>query len=274
MTRGTTEEFYRLAVLGHPIAQSKSPFIHTHWLALNRLAGSYVARDVPPDALGEHVSQLVREGYKGWKITLPHKEQMHALCDVLDASAQAIGAVNTVRVLEDGRLQGFNTDAGGWWDSIAPSLPAKPRTALVLGAGGAARAIMFALQQQGITTYICNRTHDRAAQLAAQFSATPVSWERAEELLPEMDLLVNTTSLGMAGQSPLVFDLQGLQSHTLVSDLIYKPAMTPLLNAAQAKGCQAVNGLGMLLGQAARAFQIWTGVQPEIDAHLIEALQG
>lgn len=265
---------YKLAVIGHPVAQSKSPLIHTGWLHDLGLSGSYVARDIAPENFATGIAQMIAEGFTGWNVTIPHKEAMFTRCDALSDVAKAIGAVNTVKVNADGTLFGTNTDADGWWESIAPMLMQAPDHAVVLGAGGAARAIVYALTARGIKTTLANRTISRAEALAGQFDADVVDWNGLEHALAHADLLVNTTSLGMENQPELVLDLSALPPHALVSDLIYKPQITPLLAQAQARGLRTVNGLGMLLEQAKLAFTVWTGTQPVITNALRQQLEG
>ncbi len=261
------------AVIGHPIAHSKSPRIHNYWLQQNGLAAQYTAIDIAPDALAAQIPLLLAdENLAGFNITLPHKEKIMAFCDVLDPSAKAIGAVNTIYKNDQGQVVGANTDAYGFWQNIAAAYPdfsVKDQTVFILGAGGAARAVIYAIKEQGAgRIVICNRTRSKAEYLAEEFGAEICDWADAAAALAECCLLVNTTSLGMYGQDPLSLDISALPQNALVNDIVYAPLQTELLQKAAARGNKYVQGIGMLLYQAQKAFHFWYGIWPEVDAQL------
>ena len=270
-----TDKHYILAgVMGWPVAHSRSPAIHNHWIRHYGLNGSYVLLPVQPELIGDAVRGLRALGFAGCNITIPHKVAAMPLVDRIEPLAARIGAINTIVVEKDGTLAGYNTDAYGYIQSLLDAQPgwradAGPIT--VLGAGGAARAILVALAERGAKEIrLCNRSLDKAQALAAEFGAPirAVPWEQREEALDGAALLVNTTSLGMKGQGPLEISLARLPQHALVSDIIYVPLETPLLAAARQRGNATVNGLGMLLNQARPAFQHWFGVMPEVTPEL------
>lgn len=263
----------RAGVIGHPIAHSKSPIIHGYWLETLGIEGRYDRYAIEPDHLAEGVATLVHDGICGFNVTIPHKLAIMDLCSEVSETAQQIGAVNTVTVLEDGRLSGDNTDAFGFRANLESSVDAavlsRVQTALVLGAGGAARAIVYALSSMGVSTIVVvNRTYERAAELAASLGATTGAWEDRDALVSGSDLIVNTTSLGMAGQPPLDIDLSLAKEGTIVADIVYTPLETPLLRAARDNGLVAVEGLGMLLHQARPGFERWFGIRPDVDKEL------
>lgn len=261
----------KAGVIGHPISHSKSPLIHGHWLAQHKIEGTYDAIDIAPENLARDVRRLIDDGYAGFNVTVPHKVAIMDLCDRLDETARIIGAVNTV-VIRQGKLTGKNTDAYGFIENLKVTLPdhafAKP--ARVLGAGGAARAIIYALLLEGVPhVYLSNRSADKAEALRDlnPERITIVPWEARSDFSDE-GLLVNTTSLGMKNQPALDMDLTTLPVDAAVYDIVYAPLMTDLLKAAQARGNPIVTGIGMLLHQARPAFQAWTGVMPDVDAIL------
>ena len=266
------------AVIGSPIKQSKSPLIHNHWLQQDNIPGVYVAHEIIPEQLKERLSGLKSAGLKGFNVTIPHKDAMMALCDEVDARARAIGAVNTVSV-RDGRLWGTNTDAYGFIENIRSTIPGSDFTAgpaLVIGAGGAARAVIYGLLEQGVPQiFLSNRTQARGAELAAAFGARVqvVAWDAQEDILERCTFVVNTTSLGMTGQPPLELDLSLLRRQAVVCDIVYNPLVTGLLAAAEAKGCRTVGGLGMLVYQAAKAYETWFGHAPVVDDELMGKLK-
>ncbi|WP_421707928.1 shikimate dehydrogenase [Algihabitans sp.] len=262
-------------VLGWPVRHSLSPRLHGHWLKRYDLPGSYEHLPVPPELFEGYVRALATNGYAGANVTLPHKEAALALCDEVDPAARAIGAVNTL-IFRDGRIEGQNSDAFGFLESLRQDLPAwKPSTgpAVVLGAGGAARAIVFALKSAGVSEIrVVNRSAARAERLVADFgsSVTARPWTAAG--LVDTCLLVNATSLGMAGQPPLELDLQSLPSTAAVADIVYQPLRTELLSRASAAGHATMDGLGMLLHQARPGFEAWFSHRPEVDAALRAAV--
>ncbi|WP_457108504.1 shikimate dehydrogenase [Methylobacterium sp. P5_C11] len=266
----------RAFVVGHPIAHSRSPLIHGHWLAEHGLAGSYERLDVAPEAFPDFVRGLPASGYRGGNVTIPHKEAAFALADTLTPRAEKIGAVNTLVVEPDGRIRGDNTDAPGFCAHLDQSLgeawPARAGgTAVVLGAGGAARAVVVGLAERGMARIlVANRTLSRAEAVAALAPGigTALAWDALPAALREAGLLVNTTSLGMKGQPPLDLDLAPLPAEAAVADIVYAPLETALLAAARRRGLAAVDGLGMLLHQAVPGFEAWFGLRPTVTPAL------
>ena len=266
---------YTLAgVMGWPVAHSRSPLIHGHWIREHGLNGDYVLLPVQPQRLPDAVRGLRALGFAGCNITIPHKVDALAWVDHVDPLAQRIGAVNTLVVGPEGDITGYNTDAYGYTESLLQAradwrADAGPVT--VLGAGGAARAILVALAARGAREIrLCNRSQDKAEALARELGGPlqVVPWAQRHEALAGCALLVTTTSLGMKGQDPLDISLDRLPREALVSDIIYVPLETPLLAAARARGHTVVDGLGMLLHQARPAFQHWFGVLPEVTPGL------
>ncbi|MER9213993.1 shikimate dehydrogenase [Mesorhizobium sp. M0663] len=259
-------------VTGHPIAHSRSPKIHGYWLAKYGIGGVYEAIDVAPEAFAEFLQTLQAQGYRGGNVTIPHKEAAFALATRRDADAEQIGAVNTLW-FENGELWGGNTDAHGFaanLDEYAPSWAANG-PAVVLGAGGAARAVIHALKQRGISDIrLVNRTLARAQELCDRFGAGVSAHGMAAtgELLEDAGLLVNTTVLGMHGNEGLSADPGRLPDRAIVTDIVYVPLETPLLATAKARGLRTVDGLGMLLHQAVPGFERWFGIRPEVTAEL------
>jgi shikimate dehydrogenase len=262
----------RLACLiGWPAAHSRSPLIHHYWLRTLGIPGGYVIEAVPPDELQDFVFRLTLRGFVGANVTIPHKERVLAL-SAPDARARAVGAANTLW-FEDGELRSTNTDVEGFINNLDASAPGWETCAeaLVLGAGGGARAVVFGLLERGIAqVHVVNRTRERAQALASQFGdkVRPAGWEAITDLMPRADLLVNTTSLGMRGQGALDLDLSGLPNDAVVADLVYVPLTTPLLAAAKARGLKTADGLGMLLHQAVRGFELWFGRRPQVTSEL------
>jgi shikimate dehydrogenase len=265
-------------LLGWPVAHSRSPVIHNHWLAQYGIPGRYVLFPVPPEKLEAAVRGLAALGLRGCNVTTPHKQAIFPLLDRVDELARRIGAVNTVVVESDGTLTGFNNDGNGFIQSLRDADPAwSPGSGpiLVLGAGGAARAVVASLAAQGATEIrLTNRTLAKAQEIAAAIgpAVTVVPWEEREDALDGIALLANATSLGMAGKPALEMPLRRLPQRALVGDLIYIPPETPLLAEARARGNVAVNGLGLLLNQARPAFNAWFGVMPEITPALRQAI--
>ena len=258
-------------LIGWPAAHSRSPLIHHYWLRTLGIAGGYVIEAVPPDEFKDFVFRLSLRGFVGANVTLPHKEQALALSKP-DARARAVGAANTLWY-EAGELRSTNTDIEGFINNLDACAPGwdKASDALVLGAGGAARAVVFGLIERGVKrVHLANRTLDRARALADQFGADvhPVAWDSIGHVLPRSGLLVNTTSLGMHGQPALKIDLALLPPHAVVADLVYVPLETPLLAAARGRGLQVADGLGMLLHQAVRGFELWFGQRPQVTSEL------
>ena len=259
-------------VTGHPIKHSRSPKIHGHWLAKHDIDGSYEAIDVAPQDFAEFIAALRANGFRGGNVTIPHKEAAFALVHRRDQAAEEIGAVNTLW-FEDGLLWGGNTDGHGFAANLDDYAPGWANTgpAVVLGAGGASRAVIQALKQRGVGDIrIVNRTLARAQELRDRFGAGVSAHGTAEthELLADAGLLVNTTALGMVGNEGLAADPALLPDHAIVTDLVYVPLETPLLAAARARGLKTVDGLGMLLNQAVPGFEHWFGIRPQVTAEL------
>jgi shikimate dehydrogenase len=269
MTPGTKTP--AACLIGWPAAHSRSPLIHRYWLRMLGIEGGYVIEAVPPDDFRDFVLRLSLRGFVGANVTIPHKERALSLSKP-DARASAVGAANTLWY-ENGELCSTNTDVEGFINNLDASAPGwdKAEEALVLGAGGAARAVVFGLIERGIkTVHLANRTIGRAQALASQFGASvhPVAWDEVGELLPRAGLLVNTTSLGTRGQPPLEVDVSLLPGNAVVADLVYVPLQTELLAAAQARGLKTADGLGMLLHQAVRGFELWFGRRPQVTSEL------
>jgi shikimate dehydrogenase len=269
----------RCFIIGHPVAHSRSPLIHGHWLAEHGLAGSYERVDVLPSGLTAFVARIRAGEFAGGNVTVPHKEAVLPLLDEVSETARRMGAVNTIWRDEGGRLHGDNTDAFGFLahlDACVPGWLQRTRTALILGAGGAARAVIHGLVARGVERILLvNRSAERAVELAALFgngvSAQP--WAAAAALVGGSDLIVNTTSLGMRGQPPLAIDLSALRPGTIVDDIVYVPLETPLLAEARGRGGVAVDGLGMLLHQAVPGFERWFGLRPQVTPALRAKLE-
>jgi shikimate dehydrogenase len=258
-------------LIGWPAAHSRSPLIHHYWLRTLGIEGGYNIEAVPPEGFAEFVLHLSTHGFVGANVTIPHKERALALTTP-DARARAVGAANTLWY-EGGELRSTNTDIEGFIDNLDACAPKwdAGADALVLGAGGASRAVVFGLIERGFKRiHLANRSVERARALADQFGAQvlPVSWSAIGDLLPRMDLLVNATSLGMQGQPALEIDVGLLPSHAAVADLVYVPLETPLLASARARGLGTADGLGMLLHQAVRGFELWFGQRPQVTAEL------
>ncbi len=262
----------RAFVIGHPIAHSRSPLIHGFWLRQIGIEGSYEKVDVSPEALSNFIASLRAEGFAGGNVTVPHKTAVLSLVDEVDEAAAAIGAANTLW-FENDRLTAGNTDALGFLGSLdasAPGWDTPPGRAVVLGAGGAARAVVYALIGRGFEVCIVNRTLAKAVELAEIFDddAWAYSWSELPDLLKTTAMLVNTTSLGMAGQPSLEIDLGRLAPSALVCDIVYVPLETDLLRQARERGHRTVDGLGMLLHQAVPGFERWFGVGPRVTPEL------
>lgn len=278
---------FKLAgVMGWPIAHSRSPSIHNHWIKQHGLNGAYVLLPVDPANLKDALKGLSALGFAGCNLTIPHKVMALPMMDRVDETARRMGAINTIVVEADGSLSGYNNDGFGYVQSLLAAQPdwrADAGPALIVGAGGAARAVIVSLAEQGATDIrVCNRTDSHAQDLATEFSAefahslgtkvTFVPWTQRHAAVDGVALLVNTTSQGMGSNPALDLDLTQLPVTALVSDVVYIPKMTPLLAAAQARGNPIVGGLGMLLHQARPAFKRWFGVMPEVTPELLTAV--
>jgi len=261
-------------VFGWPVNHSLSPRLHGYWLARYGIDGAYVPLAVEPDDFETALKTLPKLGFRGANVTVPHKQAALALCDEVDALAERIGAVNTVVFTPEGRLRGSNTDAFGFLENLnqgAPAWRADGGAAVVIGAGGAARAVIAALVDVGVPQVrLVNRTLGRAEALSRDLggSLSVVPWPERNQSLDGANLLVNTTTQGMAGKPPLDLDLDSLPGDTLVTDIVYTPLCTKLLADAQARGNPTVDGLGMLLHQARPGFAQWFEHEPEVDGEL------
>lgn len=258
-------------VIGSPIAHSKSPQLHRHWLKTYGIAGHYIPMDVTNDSLENVLRTLPQMGFVGVNITIPHKEKVMGIADLVTDRAILIGAANTLIFRKDGKIHADNTDGYGFIENLkagAPHWDPRSGPAAVLGAGGAARAVISSLLEAGVPEImLSNRTRVRADKLKQDFGSRirVYEWVQAGNMIEDADLLVNTTSLGMIGKSELRVPLDGLRSSTIVTDLVYAPLKTKLLATAEEVGCVTVDGLGMLLHQAVPAFERWFGQRPEVD---------
>jgi shikimate dehydrogenase len=262
----------RACIMGHPVAQSRSPLLHGYWLKTLNVEGAYEHADVPPEAFPAFFRDLSGHGFVGGNITKPHKEAAFRLVDRREGAAEAIGAVNTVW-FDNGTLIGGNTDYLGYLahaDDRAPGWDARGGLAVVLGAGGAARGVIYGLRERGLDIALINRTRARAEELATDFAPHVRVHDLAElpRLLPDAALLTNTSALGALGQPPLAIDLAPLKNDAVVYDINYVPVETELIKTAARRGLRTVDGLGMLLHQAVPAFAKWFGVVPKVTAEL------
>ncbi|PCI33103.1 MAG: shikimate dehydrogenase [Alphaproteobacteria bacterium] len=280
----TNQKIIKTGVVGWPISHSLSPRLHGFWLKKYGISGDYQAYAVQPEDLGEFLKKMPEQGISGLNLTVPHKEIVFPFLDDVDETARRIGAVNVVS-LRDGRLHGTNTDGYGFLTNLkdnAPAWSAASGPVVVIGAGGAARAAIVSLLDEGVSEIrLINRTRTRADQLAEVFDDPRLvvcDWEKRSANLSGAALLVNTTILGMKGQPPLDIDLMALPPSAVVYDIVYNPLETDLLQAARARGNPVVDGLGMLLYQAAPAFEAWFGQRPEVDKilrdHVLEGFNG
>jgi shikimate dehydrogenase len=258
-------------LIGWPAAHSRSPLIHHSWLRTLGIEGGYTIESVPPEDVAEFITHLSHHGFVGANVTIPHKERALVL-SIPDERAKAVGAANTLWYDGD-TLRSTNTDIEGFLNNLDASAPEwdSIEDALVLGAGGSSRAVVFGLIERGIKrVHLANRTAGRAQALADQFgpNVIPVTWDAIDDVLPRAGLLVNTTSLGMKGQPALEIELGKLPPRAVVADLVYVPLQTPLLAAARARGLKTADGLGMLLHQAVRGFELWFGQRPGVTPEL------
>jgi len=267
-------------VMGWPVGHSRSPRLHGYWLEHYGIDGAYLPLAVPPEGLKAALQALPLLGFRGCNVTVPHKERAFTLVDECEPSARAVGAVNTVVVTADGRLHGSNTDGFGFLSNLDQEAPGWDQTegpTVVLGAGGAARAVVAALAgRRKQSLVLTNRSAERAHQLVRDLglTATVMPWAERDRLLAVAAVVVNTTSLGMVGQPPLDLDLSHLPPSAVVTDLVYAPLETPLLAAARARGARVVDGLGMLLHQARPGFEAWFGQAPAVTPALRQAVLG
>ena len=279
MSSAGTKEYRLAGVMGWPVAHSRSPLLHGYWIDHYRLSGAYVLLPVAPEGLANALHGLAALGFAGCNLTIPHKVTAMQLVDRVDPLARRIGAINTIVVEADGTLSGYNNDSFGFLQSLRDAKPdwrADAGPIVVLGAGGAARAVVACLAEAGAREIrLLNRTHRHALDIAhAVGVAVKTSpWEQRHDALADAALLVNTTSQGMSGEPPLDLSLTALPKHALVIDLVYVPLETPLLAAARERGNATVDGLGMLLNQARPAFEAWFGVMPEITPELRRVIE-
>ena len=261
----------KVCIIAWPAGHSRSPLIHNYWIKQHKLDAEYLREAVPAEKLAEFIKSMRANGYVGANVTLPHKETVLKLSDP-DERARAVGAANALW-FDDDRLRSTNTDVEGFLANLDAATPGWDRglsTAVVLGAGGGARAVVFALLAREVgRIYVINRTAERAKALRKKFGARVqvAGWEETTGLLGGAGLLVNTTTLGMVGQPPLEFNLRCPPS-LVVADLVYAPLVTGLLASARARGLRTADGLGMLLHQAVRGFELWFGIRPEVTPEL------
>ena len=266
------------AVIGHPIAHSKSPNVHGYWLRKYGLKGHYIPMDIAPDKLADLLPRLADLGFVGANITIPHKEKVMEIADLITDRATLIGAANTLIFRKDGRIHADNTDGYGFIENIRQAIPdwnPKSGPAVVFGAGGASRAVLASLLDVGVPKImLTNRTRIRAEKLKEDFGnrIQVIDWVQAGNVLEDADLVVNTTSLGMTGKPEMRVPLDGLKPGAIVNDLVYTPLQTRLLATAEQQGCRVVDGLGMLLHQAVPGFERWFGKRPVVDENVRAAV--
>ena len=272
------DRFLLAGVMGWPVMHSRSPVLHNYFFKQYGLAGTYVPLAIEPDDLEPALRALAPLGFAGCNLTIPHKERALTIVDEVDALAQRIGAISCVVVRSDGSLAGTNNDVHGFARNILQHQPdwrADAGPAVVIGAGGGARAVVYGLVERGAREIrVANRTRGRAETLAREFGAAvvPIDWNDRHRALDGAAMLVNTTSQGMVGQTPLDLDLETLPTSALVADIVYIPLETPLLAAARRRGNRTVDGLGMLLHQACIAWKLWFGLDPEVTPELRAAV--
>lgn len=263
----------RAFVIGHPIAHSRSPLIHGHWIREHAIDGSYEAIDVAPDDIPALIARLRSGEFVGGNVTIPHKETVFPFCDEVDPLAKMIGAVNTL-VMRDGKLFGTNTDYLGFLGNLDAAMPGwsdGPKDAVVIGAGGTARAVLVALRRRdGGRVHVLNRTLANAEALVNEIDGPfeAHGFEAFADLAPQTGIVINTSSIGMHGTKFDWLDFSLLAPGTLVTDIVYVPLLTPLLADAKAHGLPVVDGLGMLLHQAVPGFEAWFGVRPTVTPEL------
>lgn len=278
MSEGT--DIFRLAgVMGYPVMHSRSPLLHNHWMREHQITGQYIPLAVQPGNLEQALRALPALGFSGVNLTIPHKEAALQIVDRVDELALRIGAINCIVVTQDGKLEGYNYDAFGFIASVkeaAPTWSADLGPIVILGAGGAARAIIAGLMAEGAQDItIVNRTLERAMALAKDFGTgvRASEWSKGGQAIGDAAMLINTTSMGMQGQPPLTLDLDHLPENSTVCDIVYAPLQTELLKQAKTRGARTVDGLGMLLHQARPAFARWFGVMPQVTRELRSSIE-
>jgi shikimate dehydrogenase len=282
MAQASPSRFLLAGVMGWPVMHSRSPTLHNYWFKQHALAGAYLPLAIEPDGLAAALRALHPLGFAGCNLTLPHKQKAMAMVDEVDAVAKRIGAISCVTVGADGSLAGSNNDCFGFIHNLKQEQPlwrADAGPAVVLGAGGGARAVCYALMQEGAKEIrIVNRSFERAQGLADEFrvagvSLEALSWERRHDALEGVALAVNTTSQGMAGQAALEIRMDALPRTAVAADIIYVPLETPFLAMARLRGNPTVNGLGMLLHQARPAWKLWFDLEPAVTADLRQLIE-
>ena len=265
-------------VIGNPIDHSLSPKLHNYWLSLFNIDGYYIPLDIDPRNFENSIRALSGLGFVGANVTIPYKEKVLKIADKISDRAAIIGAANTLTFLQDGRIYADNTDGYGFLQNIKCKYndwTAGEGTSVVFGAGGASRAILGALIEDGANEVIlANRTRSRADQLRSDFGAKikVVDWMKVQNYLSDASTVINATLLGMDGKAELPIPLQGLKKNTLVTDIVYTPLNTPLLENAAKRGCRTVDGLGMLIHQAIPGFERWFGMKPDVSENLRKLL--
>ncbi|CAK7192281.1 Shikimate dehydrogenase (NADP(+)) [Commensalibacter sp. Nvir] len=260
------------AVIGWPIAHSRSPLLHNFWIKRYHIDGAYVPLAVKPQDFLVVINGLVRAGFKGCNVTIPHKECAFQCCDDMDDAAHRTRSVNTLVFKENGKIYGTSTDGAGYIESLkSRNIPLAKKNVLILGAGGASRSLLYALHTAGCQVSISNRTLSKALQLIDDMKiGNVISWQDWPKQLDQFDLMVNTTALGMHSMDDYDFNLEHAPTGLIVSDIVYVPRETPLLKKARSLNLLTVDGLGMLLYQARLGFFHWFGVYPEIDENTVE----
>jgi shikimate dehydrogenase len=266
--------FYLAGVMGQPVMHSRSPMLHNFWFAQQGMAGSYVPLAIAPEGLAAALRALLPLGFSGCNLTIPHKQEAMKIVDEVDAAARKIGAISCVTVRADGTLLGSNNDAFGFIRNVREAQPAWRADAgpiVVVGAGGGSRAVCYGLMLEGAKEIrLVNRNYERAQGIAQDFGS-PIKaypWEQRHDLLEGAAMVVNTTSQGMVGQTPLDIQLDKLPTSALAADIVYIPLETPFLAAARLRGNPTANGLGMLLHQGPLAWKAWFGIEPAVTPEL------
>jgi shikimate dehydrogenase len=279
MSEAHPPRFLLAGVMGWPVMHSRSPLLHNYWFRRHDLAGTYVPLAIEPDGLAAALKALRPLGFSGCNLTIPHKQAAMAIVDSVDDVARRIGAISCVTVRADGSLAGTNNDCFGFIENLKQTFPdwrADAGPAVVLGAGGGARAVAYALLREGAQDIrVINRSPERAQKLAAEFGIplTALPWQRRNDALADAAIIVNTTSQGMVGQAPLDIQLDAAPQSALAYDIVYVPLETPFLAAARTRGLKTLNGLGMLLHQGRPAWKAWFDIETEVTDELSKLLE-